>query len=463
VNGLSAVQRKNGEFDMSSNTRKIIDKSFSSMGIFSIILLIAALIVLLAPIFVNGIGAFIFKGTVEFRRFNFEKLGRGNQTALDKELTSVKQYRDKVWKQINEFSQKCEAGEIPGAHEYLPHLQEIRTSLNLLFGPRQGESQPPLPRDQYGQTRWNKAKELKKRIMFVEKWDYSDPKVMGKKVLTPRINDFKGTELESFFIDFDRDLAKMMNPKWTFYWRFLFDPSFDSHFLGGIWAEVLGTIYLVIGTMLFAIPIGVISAIYLAEFASNGKLLNLLRTCISTLAGVPSIVFGLFGLAFFINTLKISDSKSVLVGSLTLAILVLPTIIRASEEAIIAVPKTYKEAALSLGASKLHTVLTVIIPSALPGILTGIVISMGRAAGETAPIIFTAAVSAGRPLKLLETFTQPTPALPWNIYNLVTEHEAVEQIRHVQFGMVFTLVVLVLLFNLTAIIMRAKISKKLRG
>jgi phosphate transport system permease protein len=209
---------------------------------------------------------------------------------------------------------------------------------------------------------------------------------------------------------------------------------------------------------------GVAAAIYLAEYANEtSKIVSLLRTFISTLAGVPSIVFGLFGLAFFIDTLKISDSKSVLAGSLTLALLVLPTIIRAAEEAISAVPRTYKEASLSLGASKLRTVLTVILPAALPGILTGIVISMGRAAGETAPIIFTAAVSVGRPLTLFQTLDQPTPALPWNIYNLVTEHEAVEQIRHVQFGMVFTLVLLVLLLNLTAIILRAKISKKLRG
>ena len=157
-----------------------------------------------------------------------------------------------------------------------------------------------------------------------------------------------------------------------------------------------------------------------------------------------------------------------LAGSLTLALLILPVVIRASEEAIRAVPRTYKEAALSLGAGKWRTICTVILPAALPGILTGIVISMGRAAGETAPIIFTAAVSVGEPLSLLkakfwEVLSQPTPALPWNIYNLCTEHEAVDEIRHVQYGMVLTLVVLVLALNTVAIIMRARISKKLRG
>jgi phosphate transport system permease protein len=189
----------------------------------------------------------------------------------------------------------------------------------------------------------------------------------------------------------------------------------------------------------------------------------MLRVCISTLAGVPSIVFGLFGLAFFINTLHLSSSKSVLAGSATLALLILPTIIRSAEEALKAVPHTYKEAALSLGASQLRMVLTVLLPAALPGILTGIIISMGRAAGETAPIIFTAAVSVGQPLKLWETISQPTPALSWNIYNLATEHQAVDEIRHVQFGMVLTLVLLVLLLNLAAILIRARISKKMRG
>jgi len=159
----------------------------------------------------------------------------------------------------------------------------------------------------------------------------------------------------------------------------------------------------------------------------------------------------------------VSSSKSVLAGSLTLAVLILPTIIRASEEAIRAVPNTYREAALSLGASRLRTTLTVVLPAALPGMLTGIVISMGRAAGETAPIIFTAAVSVGRPLKVWQTLTQPTPALPWNICNLATEHAAQEEIVHVQYGMVLTLILVVLFLNVVAVALRARLSKKLKG
>ncbi len=118
---------------------------------------------------------------------------------------------------------------------------------------------------------------------------------------------------------------------------------------------------------------------------------------------------------------------------------------------------------MALGAGRWHTILTVILPAALPGILTGIVISMGRAAGETAPIIFTAAVSFGAAPALSQVFSQSTPALPWNIYNLCTEHEAVEAVRHVQYGMVLTLVMVVLLLNLTAILLRARMTRRMKG
>ena len=291
----------------------------------------------------------------------------------------------------------------------------------------------------------------------------TDPTKMGTKSYVPRVADFRDTTIEPLFAYVEEHLEEMMHPQWIFNWRFLTQVPLDAHFFGGIWPEVLGTFYLAVGTMVFAVPMGVIAAVYLVEYAGDGRLTRFLRTCISTLAGVPSIVFALFGLAFFINTLHVSRSKSVLAGCLTLALLVLPTVIRASEEAIRAVPKIYKQAALSLGSSRWRTIVTVTLPAALPGILTGIIISMGRAAGETAPIIFTAAVSVGKPLKLWQTLTQPTPALPWNIYNLATEHEAIDEIRHVQYGMVLTLVLLVLALSLAAIIARARISKKLRG
>jgi phosphate transport system permease protein len=299
------------------------------------------------------------------------------------------------------------------------------------------------------------------RVLYREEWDYSNPAQGGVLVLKPRAADFAGTPVEPIFALLERNLEKMLLPRRTVYWQFLTDESFDSHFFGGIWPEVAGTFYLTVGAMLFAIPMGLIAAIYLTEYARESRWLNLLRTCISTLAGVPSIVFGLFGMAFFMTALNLP--KSVLVGSMTLALLILPTVIRASEEAIRAVPPTYKEAALSLGAGRWHAVRTIMLPAALPGILTGIVISMGRAAGETAPIIFTAAVSVGKPLAIWQTLTQPTPALSWNIYNLATEHEAVDEVRHVQYGLVLVLVSLVLLLNLTAIVLRARISKRMRA
>jgi phosphate transport system permease protein len=448
---------------MKHQTRKILDNSFSGLGFFSIFLLFASLIIILAPIFVRGLGAFIFKGTVEFRRLNYEQFGRGSKEKIDLQVQNAEKSRRYVYQLLDKFEKQLDGETIPNAHEYTADFEELKELIHELFGPRPGDPEPVLMRDRCGATRWDRARETLHLILYMETWDYSNPDKMGQKVKVPREREYKGTSLEKLFPYLEENIDSMLQPRLTFYWRFLFDASFDSHLFGGIWAELLGTFYLVLGTMLFAIPFGTIAAIYLAEFSSGGKIVSLLRVFISTLAGVPSIVFGLFGLAFFINTMKVSSSKSVLAGSLTLALLVLPTIIRAAEEAIMAVPKTYKEAALSLGASKLRTVLTVILPAALPGIITGIVISMGRAAGETAPIIFTAAVSVGKPLEILQTLTQPTPALPWNIYNLVTEHEAVEQIRHVQFGMVFTLVLLVLLLNLGAIIMRARISKKLRS
>lgn len=449
---------------MKLKTRKLMDQAFSGMGFFSVFLLSVSLIIVLTPIFSGGIGAFIFKGTVEFRRLNYEKFNRGSKISIDKEMKKSHEFRQPIYQMIRDFENQLGNQTSSISYELEQDFSQLKQLIDELLGPAPSDPIPVMVRDQYGSTRWDKAQETLHQIMNIEEWDYSNPDAMGKKILKPRIQKYNKTPLKELFPYLENNLKYILLPKITFYWQFLIDESFDAHLFGGIGAEILGTLYLILGTMIFAIPMGVIAAIYLAEFAKeNSKIVSLLRVFISTLAGVPSIVFGLFGLAFFINTIKISNSKSVLAGSMTLALLVLPTIIRSAEEAIRAVPKNYKEAALSLGASKIRTILTIILPAALPGILTGIVISMGRAAGETAPIIFTAAVSVGNPLNLFQTLNQPTPALSWNIYNLATEHEAVEQIRHVQFGMVFTLVLLVLLLNLAAIILRAKISKKIRG
>ncbi len=448
---------------MRLETRKVLDKAFSGFGLIAIAVMAMALVLILAPIIWRGSKAFIFKGTIEHRRVMLEQYDRGHPEAFNAEMKKAAEARAPVYRMMEDF--KAEMKEMPSSErrDYRSAYKEVEKAVEVLLGPAPGERTPVLLRQRYGQTRWDRTQVKLHEVLYSEEWDYSNPDAMGVLVEKPRADLFKGTGLEPLFDYMQSHIEQMMLPKTTFYWRFITDTSKDSHIFGGIWPEVLGTIYLTLGAMLFAIPMGVIAAIYLCEYSKEGRIVSFLRICISTLAGVPSIVFGLFGLAFFLNTIHVSDSKSVLAGSLTLSLLILPTIIRSSEEAILAVPRTYKEAAFGLGAGRWRTVLTVILPAALPGILTGIVISMGRAAGETAPIIFTAAVSVGLPLKLWETLSQPTPALPWNIYNLCTEHEAVDEIRHVQYGMVFTLVALVLLLNLFAILMRARISKKLRG
>lgn len=447
---------------MEIQTRKILDRSFSMIGVVGIIMMGVSLVVLLGPIVIRGMKAFVFQGTVEYRELMLNKFNRGNRSEVEAEVEAVRSAREPVYRLMDRFEEKLEEKDSEFRCQYKPQFNEVKRLVEDLLGPRAGESMPVLIREQYGQTRWDRCEAIIKDIKYFTEYDYSDPSRMGVKIRKSREEKFAGTELEPIFGLIEENAEEMLQPRLTLYWRFLTDTSFDAHFFGGIWPEVLGTFYLSLGAMVFAVPFGVVAAIYLAEYAGEGRFVSLLRTCITSLAGVPSIVFGLFGLAFFINTVHISGSKSVMAGSATLALLILPTIIRASEEAIRSVPTTYREAAMSLGAGKWHTVVTVILPAALPGILTSIIISMGRAAGETAPIIFTAAVSVGKPLGFSQLFSQPTPALPWNIYNLATEHEAVDEIRHVQYGMVLTLVVMVLLLNLAAIILRARIARKLR-
>jgi phosphate transport system permease protein len=189
---------------------------------------------------------------------------------------------------------------------------------------------------------------------------------------------------------------------------------------------------------------------------------------------VPSVVFGLFGLALFVLVL-LDGRQCVLAASLTLAVLILPVIIRASEEAIRSVPPAYKEAALALGASRLRCFLTVQLPAAMPGILTGLILSMSRAAGETAPILFTGAVAVGSALKVFrgdwvanplataDWLFQSTRALSYGGYDLAVNDKVAAMVPHQQYGMVTTLVALVLLLNVAAILLRWRISRKLRG
>ena len=446
---------------MNISTRRLLDRAFTGTGVFAIVLMAAALLVVLGPIFQRGIGAFVFQGTLEHRRFQLETFSRGNAERMAAELVTARAARAPAYRMLTAFAAEMETLPAARRKELRPEFEEVRKVVAEMIGPTPGEPMPTLPRNCYGQTRWDRTLVKLDRLLYSESWAFTNG--VSHLVRTPRTQLFVGTALAPLFPLFQEHVREMLVPRWTFYAGFLTDRSVDAHFFGGIGPEVTGTIYLTIGAMLLAIPFGVIAAIYFQEYAREGLLLSFLRSCVSTLAGVPSIVFGLFGLAFFINTLHVSRGKSVLAGALTLALLVLPTIIRASEEAIRSVPRSFKEAAMALGAGRWHTIVSVILPAALPGILTGIVISMGRAAGETAPIIFTAAVSFGAAPRLLEVFDHDTPALPWNIYNICTEHQAVDEIRHVQYGMVLTLVMVVLLLNLTAILLRARMLRRNKG
>jgi phosphate transport system permease protein len=239
-------------------------------------------------------------------------------------------------------------------------------------------------------------------------------------------------------------------------WTFLSQPPMDSMTKGGILPCIIGTLCLSVGAIVVALPIGVASAIYLNEYARPGRIVRIIRLGINNLAGVPSVVFGLFGLAFFVVYLNMG--VSILAGSLTLGALTLPVIIGSTEEALRGVPDTYREASLGLGATKWQTIYRVVLPAALPGILTGTILGLSRAAGETAPIMFTAAVfyTPSLPTSIFDEIM----ALPYHIYVLATAGTEIEATRPLQYGTALVLIVLVLGLNLIAIIYRSRLRKK---
>ncbi|MEF3696256.1 phosphate ABC transporter permease PstA [Desulfolutivibrio sp.] len=239
-------------------------------------------------------------------------------------------------------------------------------------------------------------------------------------------------------------------------WTFLTEAPTDSMTAGGIWPCILGTILLSLGTMVVSFPLGVASAIYLNEYATPGKVVRIIRLGISNLAGVPSVVFGLFGLAFFVTFFGMG--VSILAGILTLGILVLPVIIGTAEEALKSVPQTYREASLGLGATKWQTIRLVVLPAAMPGMLTGAILGLSRAAGETAAIMFTASVffTPYLPTSVFDSVM----ALPYHVYVLATAGTDIEKTRPLQYGTSLVLIVLVLGMNLVAILMRARLQKR---
>jgi len=242
-------------------------------------------------------------------------------------------------------------------------------------------------------------------------------------------------------------------------WTFLTKPPTNSMTQGGIFPAIVGTFYLALGSIVIAFPLGVASAIYLSEYAKGERLVRFIRLGINNLAGVPSIVFGLFGLGLFVVFLRFGSS--ILSGSLTLGFLILPVIISTSEEALRSVPQTYREASFALGANRWQTIYRVVLPSAMPGILTGSILGIGRAAGETAPIMFTAA--AYYTTKLPGSIFDEVMALPYHIYVLATAGTHIEETRHLQYGTALVLVGVVLGINLVAIILRSKMRRKREG
>jgi len=235
-------------------------------------------------------------------------------------------------------------------------------------------------------------------------------------------------------------------------WEFITQVPRKAMTAGGVAPAIVGTFYLTLGAMVFSIPLGLACAIYLSEYSPQGFVVNIIRISINNLAGVPSVVFGLFGLAIFVKFFGFG--VSILSGSLTLGIMVLPSIISAAQEALMAVPQSYREASLALGATLWETIRKVVLPSALPGILTGVILSIGRVAGETAPILFTAATfyTRGYP----DSVFSEVMALPYHIYALMTEGVHPEEQTRIAYGCALILLILVLSMSTLAIILRQR-------
>ena len=241
-------------------------------------------------------------------------------------------------------------------------------------------------------------------------------------------------------------------------WNFLTQEPYSAMTKGGIAPVIVGTLYITLGAIIFALPLGLACAIYLCEYSPKSIVVNIIRISINNLAGVPSVVFGLFGLAVFVKFFGFG--VSILSGSLTLGILALPMIISSAQEALLAVPQSIREASLSLGATKWETIKNIVLPTALPGILTGVILSIGRVAGETAPILFTAAAfyTRGYPKSIFSEVM----ALPYHIYALMTEGAHPDKQRAIAYGCSLVLLFLVLFISGFAIFLRQR-QRSLNG
>lgn len=239
-------------------------------------------------------------------------------------------------------------------------------------------------------------------------------------------------------------------------WEFIFSAPRNAMTEGGIYPAIIGTFWLTTLAILIALPLGVMTAIYLTSYGKPVWMVKVLKIAINTLAGTPSIIFGLFGMAIFVSFMGFD--VSLLSGSLTLAILALPMIINTTEEAIRTVPQDFEHASLALGATKRQTIMRVILPTALPNILTGTIISIGRIAGETAPIMFTAATFFSR--RLPKSVGDEVMALPYHIYALMTEGTHAESQVPIAYGTALVLLMMVLIISAVAIYVRYSIRRK---
>ncbi len=540
--------------------RRVLDKAFTTLAGGMVLLMLATLVIILGPMLYRGSSAVVFRDTVEFRNFQYQVFGRGDQAAIAAQNAEFGQYRRQAYEILGRFGRGIEtdaltaqvrathrayrdmldertmgtaerraaveaskaicddlqkaiestdhaaatallesaikkasdpafkstpaekylsiavdyrpvAGMIDPAHrdKYKKGLQQVSALVRELLGPPEGDKSENFWFRQYGATRWDRALELQHDILWADNWVQEHPD-------KPRINhpyrreaDFAGTEMTKLFSMVENGLEPALQPGMTCYWQYFTDNSQPGHLMGGIGPEIWGTLLLAVLTMVFAVPLGVISAGYLVECGGDNIVIRVIRAFVNTLAGVPSIVFGLFGLVFFelvlLPRLGIPGGGKVhgtiWAGALTLTLLVLPLMIRASEEAIRAVPVAFKEAALALGAGKFRAFVTVTLPAALPGILTGVILSLSRAAGETAPVIFCAAAvwTSG----FATSLSDETRTLSYGSYTIAVNEPNAAKAPHNQYGMVMTLVVLVLLLNLAAILIRSRLAKRLRG
>lgn len=276
---------------------------------------------------------------------------------------------------------------------------------------------------------------MKKKILYIFNWIL----LTGSTVI---VTLFLGIIL---FDIFSKGLSSV---SWSFISKF---PG-NGMTTGGILPAIIGTFLLTIVTTLFAVPFGVTCAIYLNEYAKPSLLTNIIRASIRNLAGIPSIIYGLFGLALFVQSLRMGTS--VLSAGLTLGLLSLPYIITTTEEALKRIPNSMREATLALGATQFETIRDVVLPKSLPGILTGVILTLSRAAGETAPILFTGVAFYIN--TLTASLNQEFMALPYHLYMLSTQHNSIETVRPLAYGTSVVLILLVFTMNIVAFYIRFK-------